>query len=140
MGRAKKFSFSKILFNGGATERDGDPQALLTKGGQFVINKVANHKYGFDGAFVDFTWDEHKRAFGWRKMNGLPLPENQWTKTMRILKADEKGLIKVPVGRIMKVIGVEKHNYKGLLIEEYNDVMESNKIYYVIIPEIKTNG
>ncbi len=137
MGRTKKFNFSKILFNGGNAEKAGDPSALITKGGQMIFNRVAIQNLGLDGAFIDFTWDAEKRALGWRRMNGHVLPQNEWTKTMRLLQADDKGIVRVAIGRIMKAVGIEKANYKSLLVEEYNDVMETKQIYYVIIPEPK---
>jgi len=137
MARTKKFNFSKILFNGGYAEKAGDPSALITKGGQLIFSKNAIQKLGFNGALVDFKWDSEKRALGWKKLNNVSLKSDDWTKTMRLLRTDQKGIIRVPIGRIMNAVGLEKNNYKGLLIEEYQDVMEHSKIYYVVIPRIK---
>lgn len=135
--RPHKFNFSKILFNGGAAEKNGDPSVMIGKNGQMVINKAANHAFDLDGAFVDLIWDAEKRALGMRKMNGQVLPDKEWTKSMRLLKADAKGKVKVSIGRVMNALGIEKENYQGLLMETYIDQLENNTIYYVILPRVK---
>ncbi len=135
--RHKKFNFSKIMFNGWATDSVNVPTLSIGRNGQMVISKVANHKFGLDNMLVDILWDAEKKALGFRRMNGVNLSEDKYTKTMRMLKAEENGSIKVSVGKIMTALGIPKENYKKLPIEAYADIMESREILYVIIPSIK---
>lgn len=139
--RAKKFNFGRVMFGGVmGSVKANDPTAHISKIGQITISKAANQLYGFDGQLVDIVWDPEKRAMGFRKVEMLG--QGDWTQSMRLLKADENGQIKFSIGRIMTVCGIEKNNYKRLLIEEYHDQMEKRKIQYLVIPqpEITTGG
>jgi hypothetical protein len=140
MARPKKFNFAKILMNGGGTAKeDTGPTMSLYKNGQVVLNRAANHTYGLDGKAIEILWDAETKAFGFRKVEHIPMSEG-WTKTMRILKADPKhGFIKVAVGKILsRIEHFEKVTYKAMPLEVYVDVMEKREVYYSIIRKKKS--
>lgn len=138
MGRERTFTFSPILMDA-PIEGDRDESLLsIYKNGQMQITKSTVLKHGLSGAFVDILWDEKKRALGFRKMNGVVLPQNEWKKTYRLFQVDTKtGQIKVPVGRILKKIGLLGQEFKKLQLDTYMGLMEQGEIYYVILPKGK---
>jgi hypothetical protein len=142
MPRIKKFNFMKILVGQPTPEQDAVTTLSISKGGQMVISPGAVRKWGLDGSLVDIVWDPSKRALGMRRLNGVNLAEDKYTKTMRLLKQDtQTGQIRVAIGRILTSIGVKKDNYKRLPIDQYNDLMEKFTIYFVELPkEALTNN
>jgi len=133
--RPKKYNFGRILMNAVGTDKSRVPVLSIGKNGQMIISKIAVQQFGLGSAFIDFVWDQEKRAFGFKKLDRLP--DNMWTKTMRVLNADPKtNVVKVSVGRIMNALGVEKASYTSLPIEKYQDIMEHREIYFVVIPRL----
>lgn len=130
--RPRKFNFQKILMNGGDKKEDVKPLVSINTNGQMIINKAANHKHGFDQVLIDFRYDPEHRAFGWKKLNRLP--ENQWTKTMKLLKATKQGQVQVSIGRIFTKMGIPLIGYKSLPLDTYMDSLDG-EIFYVILPK-----
>ena len=123
-----------------AEERDESILSIY-KNGQMQISKATVLNHGLSSAFVDILWDPERRALGFRKMNGVVLPQNEWQKTYRLFQVDPKtGQIKVAIGRILKRIGVLGNDYKKLPLEKYLDSMETQEIYYVTIPKQKKDA
>lgn len=112
----------------------GTPSAKINSNGQMVFNKACVHKFGLTDCFIEIDrWDAEKRALGWRKVPRLS--EGDWTKSTRMLQSDKKtGVVKISIGKIMTVCGIEKLNYPTSEVESYQDLMEKQEIYYVIIP------
>lgn len=136
MAREKKFYFSPISMSAPEDTYVGKTATIsIFKNGQMFVPKLTVRKYNLDNTLVDILWDEKKRAFGLRRMDSLP--EGEWTKTMRLLKTDKQGNIKVAIGRIMTRIGIAGENYAGLEVGEYNDLMEKQQILYVVVPKQK---
>jgi hypothetical protein len=135
MGREPKFTFNPILMD--APEENREESILsIYKNGQMQISKSTVLNHALHGAFVDILWDERKRAFGFRKMNGLVLPQNEWKKTYRLLTADPKtGQVKVAIGRILNKIGLGGQDFKKLPLKKYLGLTDAGEIYYVIIPK-----
>lgn len=120
----------------GGVQDDTVNTVSIYKNGQMVLSKAAVQKLDFDGKLVDLVYDQEKRALGW-KVLPIVIGEDKWSKTMRMLMRNDKGTIKIAVGKILKAVGVEKMNFLNLEIEKYQDQMEHREIYYIIIPNEK---
>jgi len=134
MPMLRKIDFQPILMD--APERDTSVAALsIYKNGQMQISKAANHKYGMDGMAVEFTYAPTQRALGMKRVFH-EFESSSWDKKkMRLLKQMDTGQIKVPVGRIMKKLGLEGIDFTNLEVEKHVDSVDGRDTYYVILPK-----
>lgn len=107
----------------------------ITRGGQMIIPRSTYAYFNMDGMMVKVQWDPIKKALALKQLFADFENTGGWDKkTMRQLKVNMSGKnIRVPIGRLLKNIGLLGKQYNSIVMEKYTDTVDRRNYYYVIL-------